>query len=135
MTVLPTSSETKWSPSEASDPAVAIDLSTALRRIGDDRSLLRDLAMFFVEDVPGLLTQLRSAIPEGAAEEVERAAHSIKGLAANLDAKLVHGWAQRLEEAGRRSELEGACGLLDQLDREATIAITFLRNEVLDASA
>lgn len=112
-----------------------IDLSATLQRIGNDHSLLRDLTVFFVEDAPPLIAELRAAIPAGAASEVERAAHSLKGLASNFNAFAVQSSAQRLEDAGRAAKLDGAEALLATLIQDVEVVTAALQREVLDAPA
>lgn len=110
-----------------------VDLAAALRRIDDDRSLLRDLAVIFIEDAPSMIATLQSSIPSGAAAEVERAAHSLKGLAANFYADSLQCCAQRLEDAGRAADLDDANDLLNSLVREVVIVTTILQKDVLNA--
>ncbi len=112
-----------------------VNLTAALQRIGYDHSLLRDLAQFFIEDVPALLAELEASIPQGASAEVERAAHSVKGLAGNFDAHAVKSCAQKLEEAGHTANLDGARALLDELTREVRIVTDILHREVLTQPA
>jgi HPt (histidine-containing phosphotransfer) domain-containing protein len=61
-----------------------IDLAAALQRLGGDQQLLRDMAQIFIEDAPGLLQQAHAAGDTGDSEQAWRAAHSLKGLAANF---------------------------------------------------
>src|SRR5689334_19234681 len=60
------------------------DLQASLTRLGGSHDLFQSLVQFFLEDCPGLLQQLRAALDRDDAMQVERAGHSIKGLAANF---------------------------------------------------
>src|SRR5690606_2060633 len=58
-----------------------IDIEAAMQRLGGDMALLGELATMFAEDVPPLLAKLERSIIENDAPAVQRAAHSLKGLA------------------------------------------------------
>lgn len=135
MNVHPSSTSPVRNEGMGSEPKAPIDLSATLQRIGHDHSLLRDLATFFVEDVPPLLAELKSAIPARAAGDVERAAHCLKGLASNFNAHAVQASAQQLEDAGRAAKLDGTEAMLTTLVHEVEIVTAALHREVLDAPA
>jgi HPt (histidine-containing phosphotransfer) domain-containing protein len=80
---------------------VVFDQQEALSRARGQRALLRQIADLFLADCPGLLDQIRSAISTRDFPTLERAAHRLKGTAANLSAHRVVEVAQRLEEIGR----------------------------------
>ncbi len=100
------------------DPA---DLVSALRRLRGDRGLLVDMIGFFEEDAPTLLQTVQAAIEQGNLEEVQRAAHSLKGLAATFDASAAIAAARDLETASRDGAAEslpaGARRLAAEVDR------------------
>ena len=62
------------------------DLEKTLRRLDGNQELYQDLIRFFLEDSPVLLDRLRQGYREQDAQLVERAAHTLKGLAANFGA-------------------------------------------------
>ena len=95
-----------------------IDREGALARLGGDEGLLRDLVQFFVEDSPGLLEQIRTSLRAGSAEELERAAHSLKGLAANFGAQHAVKAALELEQIGHSRSLSRAESALGELEFE-----------------
>lgn len=88
----------------------------ALKRMGEDRSLLVSMIDYFIEDSPELLRQLPEAIAAGNAEEATRLAHSLKGLCANFEATRVMTVAQGVETACRENRLENAGRQLDRFD-------------------
>jgi HPt (histidine-containing phosphotransfer) domain-containing protein len=94
------------------------DLEASLARLGGDSELFRKLIQFFLEDGPPLLTQISSGISTGNAAQVERAGHSIKGLAANFGAKDAVDAALVLEECGRAADLAGAEAAFPELDAQ-----------------
>lgn len=91
------------------------DLDSSLDRLGGDRGLLRKLIEFFHEDSPPLLTSLGSGIDQQNAAQVELAAHSIKGLAANFGAQATVEAALRIEDAARAGDLATAVAALPEL--------------------
>jgi HPt (histidine-containing phosphotransfer) domain-containing protein len=104
-----------------------VDIAGALQRLGGDKELLRELAVMFAEDVPLLLSRVEQAIAEHEAANLQRAAHSIKGLAANFGATQVVLAAQALESLGEQGQLD-----------QAPLAVVELRkrlNELDDALA
>jgi HPt (histidine-containing phosphotransfer) domain-containing protein len=70
------------------------------------------------EDSPGLIQTIRQSVSAANAARLRRAAHSLKGLAANFGAASVLGPALRLEEMGKLGQLEGAEQLISELQRE-----------------
>ena len=71
-----------------------------------------------LEDAPGHVGEIRSAIERGDAKQVEEAAHCLKGAAANLEAGPLRDAAQSLEVLGRERRLERAAPALAQLETE-----------------
>ncbi len=95
-----------------------VDYRTALARLGGNKQLLHDLAAFFLEDAPGILSQLSAALAAGDAAGAERAAHSLKGLAANFGAPAAVRTAGELQDAARRGDLDQAQSLHRALSGE-----------------
>ena len=82
-----------------------IDRDATLARLANDEELLRELAGYFLEDHKPQIIALTNAIASGDAAAVERAAHSLKGMAANLGARDVTQAASELELMGRNRDL------------------------------
>jgi signal transduction histidine kinase/CheY-like chemotaxis protein/HPt (histidine-containing phosphotransfer) domain-containing protein len=88
-------------PAEA-DQSVASDVSAlVLARVGGDRELLAEISRLFVDDAPQHLDRIRQALDARDGDALLRAAHGLKGAAANFDAEGVVSAARRLEEIGR----------------------------------
>jgi HPt (histidine-containing phosphotransfer) domain-containing protein len=81
-------------------------VESAKARMGGNEELVADLARYFLEDAPKLVKDLERGMADGHAEVVERAAHSLKALAANFDAETLATLTLILEEHGRNGELE-----------------------------
>jgi len=106
---------------------------SALARLCGDVSLLRDLAELFLADAPALLKEAESALMHHDFATVERAAHSLKGLAANFDGAWVMTAAKELEELARRQNLTDAKTVRDrlayELDRLSSALVEVVRSE------
>src|SRR5262249_28549341 len=92
-----------------------------LARVGGDRQLLAEISRLFVDDAPSHLARMRRALDEGDAEALRRAAHALKGAAANFDAAAVVDAARGMEEAGRAGDPPAGAALgtrvKDETDR------------------
>jgi HPt (histidine-containing phosphotransfer) domain-containing protein len=107
--------------SERESPtAAAMDVSDVLQRLGDDEELLRDIVQIYLEDVPGMLERIHSAVSGGDANSLRRAAHSLKGLAATLSAQEVVGVASRLEHMGAARNLAEASQIVTEVDQRVS---------------
>jgi signal transduction histidine kinase/CheY-like chemotaxis protein len=77
-----------------------------LARVGGDRQLLAEISRLFVDDAPRHLDRIRRALDARDGESLRRAAHGLKGAAANFDADGVVDAARTLEEIGRTARFE-----------------------------
>lgn len=109
-------------------------LHEALERLGGDEELLHQMATMFVDDLPLLIEQLRSAAESENAEEAARTAHSIKGLASNFDAFACIATALRVEQLARMKRFEDVLVESVQLGREVDRVIQGLQCRVLHAT-
>ena len=101
------------------EPTVPIiDYAGAMARLGDDEALFRDFITYYDEDSKVLIAEIEKAVMDEAPGELHRAAHSLKGLAANLGAQRVVNTSYSLERLGKGGSLEGANPLLGKLHRE-----------------
>jgi HPt (histidine-containing phosphotransfer) domain-containing protein len=80
--------------------------------------LLRELAVVFLQDCPGRLDQLKTAIEAGNHEQTERAAHSLKGALGVFGATAAGTLTAELERLGRQRQLETAPRTLARLNQE-----------------
>ena len=87
--------------------AAAPDISVqVLARVGGDRQLLAEISRLFVDDAPRHLERIRRALDARDGEALRRAAHGLKGAAANFDADGVVNAARALEEIGRTGDFD-----------------------------
>lgn len=109
-----------------------INVSRALERMGGQRQLLKEVAQFFIEDVPLLYEALTKALEIEDHAEAERAAHSIKGLASNFDALELQETAAQMERLVREAHLTTARELMSRLQIEIDAVYAALRTELLE---
>jgi two-component system, sensor histidine kinase and response regulator len=119
------------SPTDAPSPAAGLpaslppfDLEVALARTNGKPALLRRLIERFEADFRDVEVRVGGLIANGALEEAERAAHSLKGAAATLAADALSAAAARLETA-----------LHDRSISEAVTALTDLTSVLAPAIA
>ncbi len=74
-----------------------LDTDEALRRLGGDRELLRELADVLFDAYPMQLSELREAIARRDRVSMRRTAHTLKGELANFGARTASAAAWRLE--------------------------------------
>jgi CheY-like chemotaxis protein len=105
-------------PPAASDEEAAVDWSVALKAVGGDEDILRELAGVFLETSPRWLEELRAAVGRRDAAGVRRMAHTIKGSLGQLGAGTAHAAAQRLETMAQAGDLTGAAATCAALEEE-----------------
>ena len=110
----------------AVEPSDAI-LEPVLARVGGDRELLCEISRLFVEDAPRHLDAIERAIDRREAESLRRAAHGLKGAAANFDASAVVAAARELEEIGSTARFDRAADALRTLHEETDRLLVLLR--------
>ncbi|MGM0490005.1 MAG: ATP-binding protein, partial [Planctomycetota bacterium] len=99
-------------PSESSPrEQPGFDLDHALQSLDNDNDLLLGQMKFFLQDTPGLLTQLEEAIEADDARSVQLAAHRLKGTLARYAYQDAVATALELENKGKSGQLDGASQL------------------------
>ena len=91
---------------------------------GDNDEFLREIAGIFLEDTPQRITELAQGLAAGDLAKFTRAAHSIKGSAANLGAAALRSVAEKLEHESRTNGLKAVGTMV------ADIKTEFARAEV-----
>jgi HPt (histidine-containing phosphotransfer) domain-containing protein/nitrogen-specific signal transduction histidine kinase/CheY-like chemotaxis protein len=81
------------------------EIEAAIERLGGDEQLYRELVQCFLDDTSEMIPKIRRAIHEVDAENLHRAAHSLKGLAASCGAVGVAEAAACLERLGREKQM------------------------------
>jgi HPt (histidine-containing phosphotransfer) domain-containing protein len=80
--------------------------------------IVQELAEAFQFETPPLLQALHQAVAEGQPEQLQQAAHNLKGSSHNLGARTLAALSADLETLGKNGTLEGAAELISRLERE-----------------
>jgi HPt (histidine-containing phosphotransfer) domain-containing protein len=90
-----------------SDALDATALQELLETTGGDRSFLAELIDTFLAEAPTLLADMQRALADGRADELRRAAHSLKSTSASFGAHGLARLARQIEEPARAGTLGG----------------------------
>jgi signal transduction histidine kinase/CheY-like chemotaxis protein/PAS domain-containing protein len=110
--------------------SAVFDAAAMLANIGGDTELFDCLLRLFLERQAVMMSELRTAMNQTDASLLERAAHSVKGTAANLCAPEVVLVAGQLEAIGRLGSLEEASGLYAQLERRVQQLVDVIQRHI-----
>ena len=80
--------------------------------------VLTEVLQLFLNEVPPRIERLRNAWTAGNIQEVQRAAHSVKGSAGNIGARRLHAVCSKLDEIGKSRDVKDAGPLIGELDDE-----------------
>ncbi len=102
------------------DPAAI----SSLRSLQDARSgdFVGEMVAMFLEDSAVMMASIARAVQEQQAADLQMAAHTLKGSAANLGATAVVEHAKELETLGRSQQLDAAPAVLSQLQQAYLVA-------------
>ncbi|MBC9177181.1 response regulator [Pseudoroseomonas ludipueritiae] len=123
-------------PSPAGDLPASLppfDLDRALVWVNGKRALLRKLIIDFGQNFVDVAGTLRRQADEGALDDARRTAHTLKGVAASLEAGEVAQAAQRLEDALARRDTSDLPALLARLEAALQPALAASRSLVAAA--
>jgi HPt (histidine-containing phosphotransfer) domain-containing protein len=104
-----------------------VDRRLALDHMGGDEELFADVVRLFLEDCPGRLAAIRSAVESRNAELIRSEAHGLKGAAANLSATALFVATSTLERLGAESRLDAAQAAWRVVSAAATEVLDQLR--------
>jgi len=90
----------------------SFDADAALGHAGGDESLFREVIVLFRETGPALLADIQNGLELGDAQQVQRAAHSLRGSAGFFAAPAVTDPALRLEQMGAEGNLTAGAEVL-----------------------
>jgi two-component system, sensor histidine kinase and response regulator len=133
----------RWMPAQAADPreraeAAAqpttlaeelpaqlppFDIQAALARTNGKPKLLRKMLREFHQQYTHAAIDLRAQLNAGQVEEAHRLAHSLKGVAATLEARELAEAAAALGQALREDRVEGLSELISTLEEALDLAI------------
>jgi two-component system sensor histidine kinase/response regulator len=95
-----------------------VNWEEAMRSVDGDRELLADVVDAYLTESPLLLQNIREAVEAAVAEQVERAAHTLKGPSRSLGGSRVFQCCWQLEQMGREGDLTKAQDVLATLENE-----------------
>jgi len=115
---------------EVQPSASALDAS-ALKRLRDTLGkqadvLLPTLVKSFIDDGTRLLNEATLALQQKNAQDLRRAAHTLKSNGATFGAMMLSTLAKQLEQLGREGQFEGVAELIEQAGHEFVKAKTEL---------
>jgi PAS domain S-box-containing protein len=99
------------------------NMPAALARANGKPNLLRKMLLSFREQFKSAPSELRQQIAEGKTEEAGRLAHSLKGVAAALEAKELSNAAASIENAIRDGVMENLKALIETMEAALEPAI------------
>jgi PAS domain S-box-containing protein len=112
------SHEDTRTPSEAArDAALDAGALENLRELGGE-AFLAEVIDTFLSDAPALVAALRTSHEQGDAEELRRAAHTLKSNGQTFGAGRFSELCRALEERARVGDVDGAEELVDRIERE-----------------
>ncbi len=107
--------------------ATTLDVDEMCHRLGDDEELIADVIHLFLEDYPGRLEAIESALVERDPHRIRNVAHTLKGSASTLSASAVMAAAGMLEEASGAGTLADVDALFATLVAESERLAKVLR--------
>ena len=105
------------------DQLPPFDMPAALARINGKKKLLRKLLLTFRDQYANAISQLKRDLGEHRAEAAQRLVHSLKSVAATLEAGELTEAALAVENTLRAGQTEGLAGLIDVLQKKLAPAI------------
>jgi CheY-like chemotaxis protein len=106
-----------------------------LARVGGSPKVLQEVIGLFLEDCPRLIDVIQQALDNKDAQAVYRAAHTLKGSAANFDAQDTVAIAQRLEARAREGDVAACVKIFAALRSEVNVLLNTLANEVAECAS
>ena len=104
-----------------------IDWSAALEQLGNDSSLLKEIAQATIDEAQGMLSRLPVVIAEGDAREARRLAHTVKSGIRFFHAESAADCGQELENQLATGNLTGTTKLMQRLQLEVDPVLSLLQ--------
>lgn len=95
-----------------------IDREKLLEIMDEDEDLMKECLTDFVNEYPGMLHKIKSAIDNEQCNDLEREAHAFKGSLTYLAAREASSAAQQLEDMGRNRDLKNVHRVFSTLKSE-----------------
>tara|TARA_R110002072_G_scaffold1780_13_gene14971 strand:- start:48795 stop:52301 length:3507 start_codon:yes stop_codon:yes gene_type:complete len=88
------------------DSAPDLDAEAALKRMGDNERIFFKMVDMYIEDTPGKLRSLSTALQEDELETARQLGHALKGTSASIGAEKMQKLCQQIESAAEQQNLE-----------------------------
>ena len=109
-------------------PAIDPQAIAGLRELNpDDPAFLAELIDLFLQDIPERIAEIESALAQGNAAQLTRAAHTVKGSCSNFGANGLARVAQTMEQQGKASAFADATATLPELRAEFALVEAALK--------
>lgn len=95
-----------------------VSLDTLIESLGGDRVFLVELIDTYLADASALFDTMQQALAGGNAEELHRAAHSLKSTSASFGALALASMSRDVEEHGKAGRLDGVQTQVEQMQAE-----------------
>ena len=95
-----------------------IDYSSSLKRVGGDKSFLRELLNLYLEEFSNKYNKLEEAIKQNKFDLIYEFGHSLKGSSANLSLIFLQEASFKMERAGKERNIDKAKKALSLLEQE-----------------
>ncbi|CAN2041612.1 two-component system, sensor histidine kinase and response regulator [Candidatus Magnetomoraceae bacterium gMMP-15] len=103
------------------DKKAIFDRDLVLSTLDDDEEVLEELVKISLEELSDRLKELKESSNDINVKHLTLIAHTIKGIAANIEAHALKKAALNLEIAAKNDELKEICRLVEKLEREFQI--------------
>lgn len=105
-----------------------INLNELKEIMDDDMELIEDCFAEFLKDWPISYVEIKTAISENNAADLDSAAHKLKGTLRYLAAEPAAEAAFALEVAGKNNEMNGIEDKLSQLKSQCSLVVDYINN-------
>jgi len=105
------------------------DYAGSLHRMGDDQQLFHEMAELLRADAPALLDAVHAAQQQGDSQRLERASHTLKGLAANFGAARTVAAAAEAERLAKQRQSSGLPAAIAELEESLDELIAALADK------
>jgi two-component system sensor histidine kinase/response regulator len=120
---------TKGGPPDRVDSTEIFDHSAFLNRVMGDEEIAAAVIDGFLEEMPGQIADLVTAVEAADVQLSERHAHKIKGAAANLSCASLQRIAHDMEKAGRAGDAQELKRLSPELTRQYNLLREVFENQ------
>ncbi len=106
----------------------AIDLNELKEIMDNDMELIQDCFSDFIDDMPQIYEEIKKAVLEKNAENLDASAHKLKGTLRYLAADVAATAAHDIEAAGKENKLKDLNGKLETLKNECKKVTDYINN-------